>query len=281
MAGGAHCIMEPPRWPRPRLAPPRSTPSTGRYTRGGGVDRGVSSHAGLSWSSAGGMPTAWRGGSSIGRPPATFAALPLFSPPEPQARAHTIALNPRLRPGKRFCIFLRFVTESSYGSYVERLGVGGQVLTLHDALAAALLLQLRQHPHVRHSVPRSWNSLPALSRGRTSGWLERATPVKEYARRRDLVTLQHQTLPWRARLVASKPMKHAQLERRNFFHQPLAAQTLCQRARALTVQRATASTSSGRSWITRVALGTSGFDGSSRTSTMSESRIRSTRQLIS
>jgi len=50
-----------------------------------------------------------------------------------------------------------------------------------------------------------------------------------------------------------------------------------------TAQRvaAAATISSGRSGITRVALGTSGFDGSSRTSTMSESRMRSTRQLIS
>ncbi len=42
-----------------------------------------------------------------------------------------------------------------------------------------------------------------------------------------------------------------------------------------------ASTSSGLSGITRVALGTSGLAGSSRTSTMSVSRIRSMRQLIS
>jgi hypothetical protein len=39
--------------------------------------------------------------------------------------------------------------------------------------------------------------------------------------------------------------------------------------------------SSGRNGITRVALGTSGFDGSSRISTTSLGRMRSTRQLIS
>jgi len=96
---------------------------------------GESSQAGLSCSPAGSAFATWRGGSRRGGsrrggsrrggsrlagssttfPPRACGALPACLSSAPHARAHTIAPNPRLRPWKLFRIFLRFVTESSYG----------------------------------------------------------------------------------------------------------------------------------------------------------------------
>src|SRR6185436_3947659 len=62
------------------------------------VDKGVSSQAGLSWSPGGGTLATGRAASSAGPPPRAAGGLPLCTSPELAARAHTIALNPRLRP---------------------------------------------------------------------------------------------------------------------------------------------------------------------------------------
>ena len=174
-------------------------------------------------------------------------------------------------------------------------------------LLQMLLLQMKERPHVQHAVPRSWNSLPALSRGRTTGGSSEAT---QWTSARGTQIWSHcNTSPdaLEPDSQLQKPMEHLQLTRirsaRNIFARPPQRTLACgaprvPRATSLSLpgssaspmptgcarlagQCAAASTSSGRNGITRVALGTSGFDGSSRTSTMSESRMRSTRQLIS
>ena len=174
-------------------------------------------------------------------------------------------------------------------------------------LVSGPLVARWERPRFQHAVPRSRNCLLAPSRERTLGRHERAALTDKYMWRRDLVTLQRAAATSRDRLSASKcdetravvagaaGQKNLRAARTRepsarehdsclrSWDQPVARGSLLAHLCPATgcAQRTAASTSSGRSGITRVALGTSGFDGSSRTSTMSESRMRSTRQLIS
>jgi hypothetical protein len=76
-------------------------------------------------------------GSSAALPPRIPGGLPVSALSARHPRAHTIAPNPGLRPWKLFCIFLRFVTESSYRKLCWVFELGWFRSSSHDGNALA------------------------------------------------------------------------------------------------------------------------------------------------